>query len=171
MKARLTVSLILSATPCFLIACGNPMKTMEVITTDFSAHVSELETEFSTHSGKAAAATSVSGIAELDGTHRTMALGDLAKLDEMIAHMAMCQNEAKAAPDLSACKEAMAKLRSAVDSHPNVMAAKTGLTEARVEEERHHADVGAQLTVMKAQSTSLTTLAPKFMCPEAKMGH
>ena len=151
-------------------ACGPAQVSMESVSTDVSTHVSELETELNGHATKAGAATSVSGIATLDAAHRTMNLEMLTNLDGMMGHMAMCMNDAKAAPNTTACKEALAKVRTAAEMHASMVAGMAGLTEARAEETRHHTELDAQMTILKAQAAEFKSMAMKFMCPAEGMG-
>lgn len=163
---RLPLTLVSAA---LFTACGPAQVSMDSVSTDVSAHVSELETELNGHATQAGAATSVSGIATLDASHRTMSLELLTKLDEMIGHMAMCMDDAKAAPNTTACKEALAKVRTGAETHSSTVAGMAGLTEARAEETRHHTELDAQMTILKAQATDFKSMSMKFMCPAESM--
>jgi hypothetical protein len=99
-----------------------------------------------------------------------MTLELLGKLDEMVGHLSMCMDEKKVAPDLASCKDAMVKVRAAAEGHTALVAGKAGLTEARAEEDRHHTDLGPQLTIMKTQAASMSSKAKMFMCPADSMG-
>ncbi len=165
MRIHLT---FLSAAALFA-ACGPAQVSMETMSTDVAAHVGELETELNGHATRAGAATSVSAIATLDATHRTGTLGMLTNLDKMMGHMAMCMDDAKAAPNTTACKEALAKVRASAETHSSMVAGMAGLPEARAEETRHHTELEAQLTILKAQAAEFTAKSMKYMCPAEGM--
>lgn len=164
------IPLTLVSAAALFTACGPAQVSMEAVSTDVVAHVSELETELNGHATQAGAASSVSGLATLDATHRATSLEVLTKLDEMIGHMAMCMNDAKAAPNTTACKDALAKVRAAAETHSSTVAGMPGLTEARAEETRHHTELEAQLTILKAQGAEFKSMSMKFMCPAEGMG-
>lgn len=154
-----------------LAACGMPQTPMTDVATDFAAHVEELQGEFDTHATKAAAATTVSAIAELDGMHRTMCTDMLTKMDSMTAHMEMCMNTKNAKPDVMAAMDAMSKLRTAAEGHAAAMSSQANLADTKTAEDHHHAEMVTQLDLLKAQSATLKTGAMDFMCPEMATGH
>lgn len=169
MRILSTVSLFVPLAT-FLSACGPPQTSMDAVATDLGVHVTELEAELNGHSTGAAGSASMSAIAELDGRHRTKTLELLTKLDEMVGHMGMCMNDAKAAPALGPCKAAIDELMSVAELHTSKVAGMAGLPEARAEEQRHHTEAGTQMAVMKTQSATMKELAMKYMCPASGMG-
>lgn len=158
-------------TLCLSLAACMPQIPMTETATDFGAHVAELQTEFDGHATSAAAATTVAGIAELDGMHRTMATDMLTKMATMTEHMEMCLNAQNAKPDVMAAMDAMAKLRTAAEGHAAAMAAQATLAEAKTAEAQHHQAMVTQLDLMKTQSAALKTGAMNYMCPEMTTGH
>lgn len=149
-----------------LAACA-ARPTMDPLAVDVAEHVGELEAELEAHASAVAAATSVSAIATLDASHRTKALALLTTLDEKVGHMGHCMNDASAAPDNAAFKDALAKLRTGVEGHSAAVAGTAGLTEARAEETRHHGDLSTHVATCKTQSASMKTQAPKYFCDDS----
>lgn len=154
-----------------LAACGAPQTPMTDVAADFAEHVEELQAEFDTHATQAAAATTVSAIATLDGTHRTSGTDMLTKMEAMTEHMEMCMNTKNAKPDVMAAMDAMTKLRTAAEGHAAAMAAQASLSDAKTAEDHHHTEMVTQLDLLKAQSATLKTGAMDYMCPVMDTGH
>jgi len=169
---RSPLHLLLPLATSALLACGGAASTtMEPTANDFATHVAELEGEFNAHATKAAAAPDVTGIATLDGTHRTMSLEVLTKLDGMLTHLSMCTNASHAKPDMMVCHDAMAKLRTAAEAHSAKMATMANLTDARAEEERHHMEMGTELAAMMTHAAAVKKTAASYTCDGSMGGH